>query len=373
MPSEAGKITCCGLTRSLGKSAGMESGARSRTGPLPILTAARPISVALERRNATAPSATSAGSHSIPSPNLAPRIGDGLPPADGHAPHVAAIDIVLIGGKQHLAAIARKRDVLDFEIARREKLRASAVGRNRIQMEPAVALPRKHQAIAVCPEDLVRRLDAAKRTAGTFFGMPHRAAYAAGRIRYPNRPRRCRIAHRTDGDRGGVCPPQECDAPAVGAPDGRRIAIDAGVQVSEGLGRDAVHADEAVIAAITGERERRAIGRPFEFVRGCFGVNGFDRLGLPVESGHPELPVFYKCNVAVARNGGSAAVAQFLGSDRPRRESRRPPAPASREDFWDWGCRRWSLDRRRGHRSGSARRRSRRGRPGPGRRHPYKR
>ena len=288
----------------------MESGARSRTGALPILTAARLISVALERRNATAPSATSAGSHSIPSPE---QERGRLAARGSHAPHVAAIDIVLIGGKEHLAAIARERDVLDFEIARREKLRASAVGRNRIQMEPAVALPGEHQAIAVGPEDLVSRLDPAKRAAGTLFGVPGRAAGARGRIRYSNRPGSRGIAHRTNGDRGRVRPPHECDAAAVGTPDRRRVAVDARVQVGDGLVRDAVHADEAVIAAIAGERQRRSIGRPLQFIRRSLGVDGFRRLRVRVQRGHPDLAVLQKRDAAVARNGGSAAVAQFLG------------------------------------------------------------
>src|SRR5579872_1145805 len=102
-------------------------------------------------------------------------------------------------------------------------------------MEPAVALPREHQTITICPEDLVCPLDAAKRTAGTFFRMPGRATYAASRVRYTNRPRRCRVAHRTDRARGGVRPPYKCDPAAVRAPDRGAVAIDAGIQICECL------------------------------------------------------------------------------------------------------------------------------------------
>ena len=178
-------------------------------------------------------------------------------------------------------------------------------------MEPSVALPREHQAIAIGPEDLCLRLNSVKRAAGTFFGVPHRAAYAAGRVRYSNRPRSRRIPHRTDRNRGGIRSPHECNPAAVGTPDGRSILVDARVQVDESFGRDAVHADEAVIATIASEGQRRAVRRPCEFIRGCFGVNGFERLRT-VERGHPELPVFYKCDMAVPRHCGSAAVAQFL-------------------------------------------------------------
>src|SRR6185503_17458504 len=72
--------------------------------------------------------------------------------------------------------------------------------------------------------------------------------------------------------------------------------------------------DEAVIAAIAGKRERRSVRRPLQFIGGGFSANRFDRLsaGLSfVQRSHPDLTVFQKRDAAIARNGGSPAVAQF--------------------------------------------------------------
>src|SRR4029079_16169066 len=107
-----------------------------------------------------------------------------------------------------------------------------------IEMQPAVLLPRKHQTIAIGPQDLRTCFDAAKRAAGTFVCMPSLAAGSGGCVGNPDGPRGRSFPHRTDGDRGGIGTTEERNASAIGAPYGRAVAIDAGIQISNAFVRD---------------------------------------------------------------------------------------------------------------------------------------
>ena len=145
---------------------------------------------------------------------------------------------------------------------RQERGRRAAGGGNRVEVRPAVALPREDEAVAVGPEDLILRHDVAIDAAAPllrpedFARRPRRGVGDAQRpgLRFPVR------AEGLDLLRGGE--PQEGEALSVGRPDGSRVAVDARVQVADGLARRLVDADEAVVAAPAGEGEAGPVRRP---------------------------------------------------------------------------------------------------------------
>src|SRR5207249_6354886 len=98
------------------------------------------------------------------------------------------MDIVLIGREDHFLAIVRKTDVLDLEIAGRQQCGRTALDGDRVQVLPALALPRKYDAIARRPEKLAIGDHGVKHAAGPGFSLPDLAACAIGYGRHADRP-----------------------------------------------------------------------------------------------------------------------------------------------------------------------------------------
>ena len=98
----------------------------------------------------------------------------------------------------------------------------------------------------------------------------------------------------------------------VGRPDGLGIAIDAGIEVDEGLRGDVVHGDEGVIGARGDESELGAVGRPAEVGCLALGVDQLRRLSAVFEADRPDFVLAQEHEaVARGRNGGIAAFGDF--------------------------------------------------------------
>src|SRR5205814_7971762 len=88
-------------------------------------------------------------------------------------------DVLTIGGKA---------DVLDFEVAGSEQYCFASRCPNGIEVRPAISLPGKYKVVVRCPKQL-RSMDFVEDAASAFCGLPHRLAFASGRIGYSNGPR----------------------------------------------------------------------------------------------------------------------------------------------------------------------------------------
>ena len=89
-------------------------------------------------------------------------------------------------------AIERLRDGLDFAVARREPCRGAARGRHRVEVPPAVFLPRERDAIVRGPEDLLAVGALIERVvdgADARIGVPHFVRLERRDVDLPDRPR----------------------------------------------------------------------------------------------------------------------------------------------------------------------------------------
>src|SRR5207237_3652805 len=104
--------------------------------------------------------------------------------------------------------------------------------------------PREDNAVTGAPDQMLVRNHCMECAARAGVGPPDLAARARADVRHPYRPRVCRRATRrqpmTRGDTN------EGDARGIRRPDGRLIAVDAGVEKTQTLAGDIVDADEAV-------------------------------------------------------------------------------------------------------------------------------
>src|SRR5262245_54462156 len=101
-----------------------------------------------------------------------------------------ALDVVLIGAVEDCLAVGGEADLLDLEGSGRERDGCPAGRRNRIEVRPAVLLPGKDDAIAVGPEELIRRDDLAERAAATRVRAKGGARPSARDLRHADRPGR---------------------------------------------------------------------------------------------------------------------------------------------------------------------------------------
>ena len=161
----------------------MASGARSRTSPDASRIAGRACRVRIRMDEDQRAVARHRGR---PLQSRAARHFHGRAAGRRHAPEVPPVDIVLVRGVNHLAAVRRHRHMLHFESARSKQRRVAARNGHGIQMRPAVALPGKHQPVAG-PEQIAAPIPAG----GT-------------RCRRPRRPSRlpCRLFRRWHPPRG---------------------------------------------------------------------------------------------------------------------------------------------------------------------------
>src|SRR5713226_1683618 len=68
-----------------------------------------------------------------------------------YSPQVASIDIVLVSRKYYEGFVGRERYVLNLKLSGSQRGQCAAVGRNRVEMHPAVSLRGEQQAIARHP------------------------------------------------------------------------------------------------------------------------------------------------------------------------------------------------------------------------------
>src|SRR5580698_10463033 len=173
-----------------------------------------------------------------------------------------AIDVSLIRGINKRGAVRTERGMLHFKLARRKQRSSSTGGGHGIEMQPAVELAGKDDAVACGPIKLLGRGQPAKDTALPGGSLPHFVALAGLHIRNMDRPwQRGGTARREFivVVAGGTA--QECDFVALRRPCRLLIVVGTGVEISERLGRKIVDTDKAVIAALAYKGEVRAIGR----------------------------------------------------------------------------------------------------------------
>src|SRR5260370_13782010 len=165
-----------------------------------------------------------------------------------YSPQMASIDIVLVSRKYYEGFIGRERYVLHLKLSGSQRGQCAAVGRNRIEMHPAISLRRKQQAITGHPLPEIVSGQAPKGIGIQITGAPDLFAFTRLRIDYPNRPRlqtlaveRKRVRH--------IEQPHESNAPTIRRPARAYIAIDAGREEAQPIRTCVKDCDETVIAA----------------------------------------------------------------------------------------------------------------------------
>jgi hypothetical protein len=128
--------------------------------------------------------------------------------------------------------------------------------------------------------------------------VPEFATVAGFRIGDANGPGRGRAAVSANCERSGGSS-DERNLFAVGRPDGFRVAVDAGIEIVDGLRADVVDGDESVVGARGDISELGAIGRPAELANPPFDVDELRRLGVVIERDGPDF-VFAQKDEAVA-------------------------------------------------------------------------
>ena len=117
---------------------------------------------------------------------------------DRHRPDVPPVDVVLVRVVDHRAPVGRDVHVLDFEIARREQRGLAARRRHRIEMQPAVFLPREDQAIARAPIQLAVGHHALEGAAVSGVGLPDLLRLSGLHVGDAQRPRLVDLAARRE-------------------------------------------------------------------------------------------------------------------------------------------------------------------------------
>ncbi len=214
---------------------------------------------------------------------------------------MAAVDVALVRVEDGPTPVPAHRHVFDLELARCEQPGVTAGCGNRVQMQPAVTLPRKDDAVAVAPAQLILGNDAAKGAAPTRLGPPDFPARTARHVGHTDGPGLGRPA-RTEGERSASRRRSDKgDAPPVRGPDGLAVEIDSGIQPGDALAGALVDADEAVVAAPAHEDEAAAVGRPAERAEAPPGLD--ETLGLALGKRRPPDVAPFQKRQPIARGG----------------------------------------------------------------------
>ena len=252
-----------------------------------------------------------AGRHRRPLEPRAARHRRGRAARHRHAPHMAAIDVALVRIQVQRGPVRARRDVLDFEVAGRKQGSASTLDGHRVEVRPAVLLPREHDTIAGHPQQLLVGDDVAVRAARAGVGLPDLPPRARRDVDDANRPR---LGVAARGERHAARlgrRPRERDARAVGGPHRVVVAVEGWIEEAQRLPGDVVHGDEGVIAAVADEGELAAVRRPAQGARRPAGADqllGGGRIG---ERRPPHLAALEKCDaVALGGDHGRIAFAQ---------------------------------------------------------------
>src|SRR5579884_3291488 len=106
---------------------------------------------------------------------------------------MAQVEIAFVCGDKQNRAIERWRNRFDLVAAGRQTLRRAAVRGDGVDVLPAVALPRKRNFIALEPPELRRAHRRIELIADPVMRAPDLMRVAAGCVRDPDRPRKCRV------------------------------------------------------------------------------------------------------------------------------------------------------------------------------------
>src|SRR5579864_299514 len=162
---------------------------------------------------------------------------------------MAAVNVILVRRIDDGLAVRACRDKFDFEVSGREKLRSSAICGNGIEMNPSTALPRKHDAIAGCPDQLILSDNFVKDAAAAGVGVPNFLAFARCGVSNVNGPRLA-FAVCAKG-KPALCDgnAKKCHSAAVWRPGRFPVGVHTRLKIDQGFGRKVVNADEAVVSA----------------------------------------------------------------------------------------------------------------------------
>src|ERR1700679_2153037 len=125
-------------------------------------------------------------------------------------------------------------------------------------MQPPGGLPGENQSIAVGPHQIVGRLARRERAAAAGLRLPDFVALACANVGQPYRPRRAFALELCESSMSGDA--DKRDARAVRRPGDRTISIDARSEPGDGIVREIIDANEAVVPASAHECQARAVG-----------------------------------------------------------------------------------------------------------------
>src|ERR1700744_539892 len=95
---------------------------------------------------------------------------------------------MLVRGIDDALAVHAERNMVHFELARRQQRRLAAIRWHRVQARPAAALPGEHDLSIRTPPQLARAVGLVKDASRAAFRAPHLASIAALRISHADRP-----------------------------------------------------------------------------------------------------------------------------------------------------------------------------------------
>src|SRR5579859_1483241 len=101
---------------------------------------------------------------------------------------MAPVNVILIRGVDNFLAVCAGGDIFHFEVSGREQFRCAAAGGDGVQVNPASTFPRKNNAIANCPDQLILRDHFVEDAAAACIGVPKLLALAGGSVGDSNGP-----------------------------------------------------------------------------------------------------------------------------------------------------------------------------------------
>ncbi len=230
---------------------------------------------------------------------------------------MSPIDVALVRSEDDLAPIVRERRVLDLELARRQERRFPSGGGNRVELCPSVLLPRKDEAIALRPQDLVLCDHLPKGAPSPLVRAKDGATVAGLGVGDADGPGK-RYPLRKEGKRHPLVLRSKKREPAsVGRPDGRNVLSEAGVEVADRIAREGIDSDERVVSAVAHERELLPVRREAKRARAPARLRELFRLGLGgVGGGGPDLSGLHENDgLAVGGNARLLTLSQLPGRD----------------------------------------------------------
>src|SRR5437899_1738142 len=129
-------------------------------------------------------------------------------------------------------------------------------------MDPASLLPRKYNAVASAPQQLVISNHSMKRASRPRLRLPQLPSLTSIGVGQPNRPRCLSRTHWPEPERTHRRNSNKRHLLAIRRPDRILVPVRARIEVTKRFRSKVVHADEAVVRARIHENDAGAIGRP---------------------------------------------------------------------------------------------------------------